>query len=191
MCKGYATHSGMVKTEFIAASSRARRSVDIDVATRESVPTPEPTTADPEPTTANPEPTTADPEPTTDYPEPTTADPEPTTADAEPTTSDSEPMSSRPKPRTVPTTTEEITTPPEPTTLPWWARTFERVTRPPLPASFSSGSFDISFKVRQEMSPSCRMLVYYVRGRETVADSTIVDVADTFANKVGSVLTIC
>ncbi|XP_065060175.1 alpha-1-macroglobulin-like isoform X3 [Rhopilema esculentum] len=240
MCKGYAAHSGMVKTEFIAASSRARRSVDIDVATKESVPMPEPTSSGPEPTTVDPEPATADlepatadleppttsgPEPTTSGPEPMTAGPEPMTADLkppttadleppttadleppttadleppttsgpepmtsgpEPTTAGPEPKTSRPTPKTVPRTTEETTTPPKPTTiLPWWwERKLERVTRPPLPASFSSGSFDISFKVRQEMSPSCRMLVYYVRGRETVADSTIVDVADTFANKV-------
>ena len=69
----------------------------------------------------------------------------------------------------------------------WWPR--ERpVTRPPLPSQFSAGSFQIAFNVTQNMSPSCRMLVYYVRNRETIADSKVIDIEDSFANKVSKPL---
>ena len=59
------------------------------------------------------------------------------------------------------------------------------VTRPPSPSQFSAGSFQIAFNVTQNMSPSCRMLVYYVRNRENIADSKVIDIEDSFANKVG------
>ena len=48
----------------------------------------------------------------------------------------------------------------------------------------SAGSFHIAFNVTQNMSPSCRMLVFYVRNRETIADSKVIDIEDSFANKV-------
>ena len=65
----------------------------------------------------------------------------------------------------------------------FWPRE-KPVTRPPLPSQFSAGSFQIAFNVTQNMSPSCRMLVYYVRNRETIADSKVIDIEDSFANKV-------
>ena len=58
------------------------------------------------------------------------------------------------------------------------------VTRPRFPSHFSAGSFQIAFNVTQNMSPSCRMLVYYVRNRETIADSKVIDIEDSFMNKV-------
>ena len=158
MCKGYATHSGSIVTEFIGANSRIKRSV-------EDVP---PTTAEIPRTTAeqtNPEPTKPDrtePEPSLpDSPE------EPSLVTVVPTTT--------PEPTTTAPEIEDIY-------VPWWRR--KTATRPPLPEQFSSDSFDIKFKVTQEMSPSCRMLVYYVRNAENVADSAVIDVEDSFANEV-------
>ena len=58
------------------------------------------------------------------------------------------------------------------------------VTLAPFRESFSVGSFQLAFNVTQSMSPSCRMLVYYVRNRETIADSKVFDIEDSFANKV-------
>ena len=94
--------------------------------------------------------------------------------------------------QTDPPTTAPTTPPTTPlTTVPfridpgWW-RGGNTATRPPLPYRFSSGSFQIKFNVTQDMSPSCRMLVYYVRNRETIADSKVVDIEDSFANKVNT-----
>ncbi|XP_057300499.1 alpha-2-macroglobulin-like protein 1 isoform X4 [Hydractinia symbiolongicarpus] len=64
----------------------------------------------------------------------------------------------------------------------WWER--PPVTRPPLPYQFSVGSFKFSFNVTKNMFPSCRMIVYYIRGEEVVADDTEIDVVDEFENKV-------
>ena len=45
--------------------------------------------------------------------------------------------------------------------------------------------FEIKFNVTQEMVPSCRILVYYVRpDKETVGDSIVYDVEDTLENQV-------
>ena len=45
--------------------------------------------------------------------------------------------------------------------------------------------FEIKFNVTQEMVPSCRILVYYIRtDKETVADSIVFDVEDKLENQV-------
>lgn len=99
-------------------------------------------------------------------------------------------------PTDPPTTTTTTTTAPKPildkngtrifliTPRPiyWWER--PPVTRPPLPYQFSVGSFKFSFNVTKNMFPSCRMIVYYIRGEEVVADDTEIDVVDEFENKV-------
>jgi len=57
-------------------------------------------------------------------------------------------------------------------------------TRPPLPLSFSTGKFKFTFEVNKNMFPKCRMVMYYMQGREIVADSVNFDVDDVFDNKV-------
>ena len=104
-------------------------------------------------------------------------------------------------PQTNPPTTSPTTPPTEPPTTPtttapyigphgWW-REEARATRPPLPKGFTAGSFQVKFNVTQDMSPSCRMLVYYMRQRETVADSRVIDIEDSFANKVRNFMKSC
>ena len=86
---------------------------------------------------------------------------------------------------TPPPTVQSITVPDiKPFRLRRWMLQPKPVTRPPLPSQFSAGSFQIPFNVTQNMSPSCRMLVYYVRNRETIADSKVIEIEDSFANKV-------
>lgn len=155
MCKGYATQSGSIVTEFVGANYRSDGTRIEDVL---------PTTAEIPRSTAQ----QTKPKPT----KPDRTEPEQTLPDM--------------------TTTEPPTTVPyiegiyPDIYLPYWLR--KTATRPPLPKRFSSASFNIKFKVTQEMSPSCRMLVYYVRNAENVADSTVVDVEDSFANEVTTYL---
>ncbi len=45
--------------------------------------------------------------------------------------------------------------------------------------------FELKFNVTQDMVPSCRILVYYVKtDRETVGDSIVYDVEDKLENQV-------
>jgi hypothetical protein len=45
--------------------------------------------------------------------------------------------------------------------------------------------FEIMFNITQEMVPSCRILVYYVRpDKETVGDSMVYDIEDKLENQV-------
>ena len=45
--------------------------------------------------------------------------------------------------------------------------------------------FEIMFNVTQEMVPSCRILVYYIRAdKETVGDSMLYDIEDKLENQV-------
>ena len=51
---------------------------------------------------------------------------------------------------------------------------------------FTSQGF-IEFNVTQKMVPKCRVLLFYVRddqNKETVADNLVIDIEDTFENKV-------
>ena len=45
--------------------------------------------------------------------------------------------------------------------------------------------FELKFNVTQEMVPSCRILVYYVRkDNEVVGDSIVYNIADNLENQV-------
>ena len=176
MCKGYITHSGSLDAEFIAALVKKEKPIQDAKPERkrssgiDELPSSRPILGggkkrqrreseilDTPP--SSPKPTTAaEPTPISDPgPEEEATIPAPTSAP-------------------TPTPTDRIINP--------WERQWVEPTRPPLPPHFSSGSFKISFKVTQQMSPSCRMIVYYIRGKETVADSTELDTEDVFANKV-------
>ena len=99
--------------------------------------------------------------------------------------------SSTNSPATYPPTTNPPTTYPS-TDLPFtpvWAK--------PLPThpflnipNPTVEEFEIKFNVTQQMVPSCRILVYYIRSdKETVADSMVLDVEDKLENQV-NVLTV-
>ena len=204
VCKGVVALASSFETEFAAAISRqvseARTPMTTPETTTQEVPRPEMTT--PEMTSQEvPGPEMTTPEMTSQEvlgPEMTT--PEMTSREA-PT----------PEMTTPETTTQEVpgpkmTTPEMTTTTPrliledsldfiypypyWMRNTDEPVTRPPLPRQFSTGSFDVNFKVTEEMSPSCRMLVYYIRDKETVADNVVLDVEDSFQNKVSLLIIV-
>ena len=71
-------------------------------------------------------------------------------------------------------------------------RQFEYVqpTWPPVPKTLRIGSFKFSFDITKEMMPHCRMVAYYMRGNEMVADDTRFDVEDILENDVRNVLKI-
>ena len=57
-------------------------------------------------------------------------------------------------------------------------------TRPPLPSQYKVGEFKLNLNVERTMLPSCRLLVYYVRMEEVVADEVKFDVVNEFQNQV-------
>ncbi|XP_066919557.1 alpha-1-macroglobulin-like isoform X3 [Clytia hemisphaerica] len=57
-------------------------------------------------------------------------------------------------------------------------------TWPPVPSTLRKGSFKFSFDITKEMMPHCKMVVYYMRGEEMVADNTKFDVEDILENDV-------
>eukprot|EP00794_Sanderia_malayensis_P009949 gene9949-10969_t len=205
MSRGNVVLSGSTPVEFSAAKQRSRRSINLYEGKIRRRRLSEPTTPTIEMTT--PEMTTQEvttPEPTTQEvttPEVTT--PESTTQEVT-TPEMTTPEMTTPEMTTPEMTTPEMTTPemtkpemttteiPIPETLPHreifpdifprW--TSEPVTRPPLPKKFSVGSFDLEIPITQEMTPKLRILVYYIKDRETVADSITVKTGNSFANKV-------
>ena len=64
---------------------------------------------------------------------------------------------------------------------------FAKPTWPPVPLVMKSGSFKFSFDVTKVMMPRCKMVVYYMRGQEMVADDTSFDVQDILENEVRKV----
>ena len=52
------------------------------------------------------------------------------------------------------------------------------------PTHFSRGDFKLSVSVTRDMLPSCRMLVYFVRKEEVVADEVKFEVLNEFQNQV-------
>ena len=174
VCKGVVALASSFETEFAAAISRqvseARTPMTTPETTTQEVPRPEMTT--PEMTSREaPTPEMTTPETTTqEVPGPKMTTPEMTTT----------------TPRLILEDSLDFIYP-----YPYWMRnTDEPVTRPPLPRQFSTGSFDVNFKVTEEMSPSCRMLVYYIRDKETVADNVVLDVEDSFQNKVSLLIIV-
>lgn len=172
MCKGYAALYGSKDIEFSAAATRSKRSLGDEDPTNLDVPTTVPRNSGEldsfEFLTGK---TMA---------KPKDEGPEEPEIIVDPKKESQATLS----PSTEPPTTTTTTAPP-PTTLPddlFWRR--RPATRPPLPDLFSTSAFDIDFKITQDMSPSCRLLVYYIRERETVADSKVIDIEDSFANKV-------
>ena len=59
-----------------------------------------------------------------------------------------------------------------------------RPTWPPVPTIMRNGSFSFSFDVTKKMMPRCKMVVYYMRDDEMVADDTTFDVQDILENEV-------
>ena len=162
MCKGYVAHSASVDAKFVGTSSSWSNDSDIHLRARKEVPTVEPENGSIE--------VNADGSGQRDNIT-TTAKPEPETT-------------TYPQWHHHERELEEyifFRRPVNPVTRP----PVNPVTRLPLPNQFSAGSFQIVFNVTQNMSPSCRMLVYYVRNRETIADSKVIDIEDSSANKVG------
>ncbi len=179
MCKGTVALSGVVPTEFAAATenSRPKRSVDED---GDEIP---PFADDDDDDDVAPEDDTV----TTDIKTPKMTTAEMTTPGM------TTPEMTTPEMTTPETTTESppatTTTAPPPLRLftheeIWYTRPRGPATRAPLPNDLSVGSFDFGFRVTADMTPSCRMLVYYIKDRETVADSIVVQTGNSFANEV-------
>ncbi|XP_028400036.1 pregnancy zone protein-like isoform X5 [Dendronephthya gigantea] len=75
--------------------------------------------------------------------------------------------------------TLEHTSPPYITTLGPFTHPFTTISAPAVK------KFEIKFNITQQMVPSCRILVYYVRpDRETVGDSIVYDIEDRLENQV-------
>lgn len=85
--------------------------------------------------------------------------------------------------KTTTTTTQPLPTTPETTTRMHWG-TRNAGTPPPPPENVGKGEFTLSVKVTQNMSPSCHMLVHYVRMEEVVADEMKFEALSEFQNKV-------
>ncbi|XP_028400033.1 murinoglobulin-1-like isoform X2 [Dendronephthya gigantea] len=75
--------------------------------------------------------------------------------------------------------TLEHSSPPPITTLGPFIHPFTTISAPAVK------EFEIKFNITQQMVPSCRILVYYVRpDRETVGDSIVYDIEDRLENQV-------
>lgn len=66
----------------------------------------------------------------------------------------------------------------------WYPEMTGSATRPPLPNRFSTSSFSFDIKITRKMLPSCKVVVYYIRRGEVVADQTEIDVVNEFENQV-------
>ena len=59
-----------------------------------------------------------------------------------------------------------------------------------MPYHFATSTFSFTVNVDRKMLPSCRMVVYYIRNEEVVADETELKVINEFENQVSVMIII-